>query len=54
MMNAIEIIENIRKVNSKMQMLIFSERAIPNELILEHNKLMNDYNEQVKSASNGK
>jgi len=52
-MNAIEIVENIRKVNSKIQMLIFSERAIPNELILEHNKLMNNYNEQ-KALSNGK
>lgn len=48
-----EFIKKYQLLNTKIGMLIFNDKPIPNDLILDHNKLMNDYNEQ-KSLSNGK
>lgn len=53
-MNAIDIIKEIRKVNEKIDRCIFKEQEIPAELRMQHNKLLNDYNEQIKKSDNGK
>jgi len=46
-MKAFEILKSVFVLNKKIDMLIFNEKLVPNELILEHNKLLNDYNEAL-------
>jgi hypothetical protein len=39
---------NIHLLNDKVDNLIIQQQQIPSDLILESNKLMNDYNESLK------
>lgn len=53
-MNSIDLSLKIESVASKIKHHTYFNQAIPNELQLEINKLMCDYNEQLKAESNGK
>ena len=49
-----EFIKKYQLLNTKIGMFIFNNKPIPTELSLQHNKLMNEYNEHLKALSNGK
>lgn len=54
MSESMTILKKYQLLNTKIGMMIFNSKEVPSDLILEHNKLLNDYNEQLKSESNGK
>ena len=50
MNESIEYLNKIKALNRKIEMQIFNGYIIPDKLQLDHNKLMNDYNEAVYKA----
>lgn len=42
------------KVNRKIEKCFEKKNSIQNQLILEHNKLLNDYNEAIKKHNESK
>ena len=49
-MTYIEIWTKIYELQHEIGVFILVNKQIPNEVILEHNKLLNDYNEAIKKG----
>jgi len=45
---SMEFVKKFQLLNTKIGMLIFNGKEIPEDLRMEHNKLLNDYNEAFK------